>query len=243
MSHFVGLILAAGCGSRLGSRGQSTPKGFVEVCGKTLIHRSISQLRTLGVTEITIVTGHLSGRYQEEFGETEGINLVFNPLYAERGSLYSMGLGLAKLNLPAIVLDSDICYDIVGLRELASTDEDSAVLVSGLTNSGDEVWVEVEGQNLTRLSKIGFPDAKSVLGEFVGITKIGPELGSALRELLQDPNSLGGRSDYEAALSVLAQRTPIGLAYVENLRWGEIDTEEQIQRVRTLFGEANDESR
>ena len=59
------LILAAGRGVRMGPRGQSIPKGFIEVGGKTLIARSLALLARSGVRDVTIVTGHLADFYEQ----------------------------------------------------------------------------------------------------------------------------------------------------------------------------------
>ena len=59
------LILAAGRGVRMGPRGQSIPKGFIELGGTTLIARSLALLAAAGIEEATIVTGHLGERYEQ----------------------------------------------------------------------------------------------------------------------------------------------------------------------------------
>ena len=59
------LILAAGRGVRMGPRGQSIPKGFIEVGGQTLVARSLARLARAGVRDVIIVTGHLADFYEQ----------------------------------------------------------------------------------------------------------------------------------------------------------------------------------
>ncbi|MDG2459531.1 MAG: nucleotidyltransferase family protein [Luminiphilus sp.] len=49
-----GVLLAAGAGSRLGTR----PKGLIEIDGEPLINRNLRLLRDAGADELVVVTGH-----------------------------------------------------------------------------------------------------------------------------------------------------------------------------------------
>ena len=56
----IGIIPAAGLGSRLGATGRSVPKCLLEVGGENLIDRAIQHLVRAGVRRIIIVVGHMS---------------------------------------------------------------------------------------------------------------------------------------------------------------------------------------
>lgn len=52
------VIMAAGMGTRFGKYTEQIPKGFVEVCGKPMIERSIETLISCGIERIVIGTGY-----------------------------------------------------------------------------------------------------------------------------------------------------------------------------------------
>ncbi|MCF0202337.1 MAG: 2-C-methyl-D-erythritol 4-phosphate cytidylyltransferase [Bacteroidaceae bacterium] len=70
----IAIILAAGSGTRLGS---STPKQFLEVCGKTLMEHSIAAFESNGnIDEIAVVTKEEYFPLVEEFKRRNGFRKV-----------------------------------------------------------------------------------------------------------------------------------------------------------------------
>ena len=59
----IGVIPAAGKASRMGQLGSELPKALIEVEGRTLLERAIESLKTIGVSEVVVVVGHLGERF------------------------------------------------------------------------------------------------------------------------------------------------------------------------------------
>jgi NDP-sugar pyrophosphorylase family protein len=57
--RLTGIIPAAGKATRMGQLGNSLPKALIELEGRTLLERSIESLKTLGVSRVVVVVGHL----------------------------------------------------------------------------------------------------------------------------------------------------------------------------------------
>ena len=57
------VIMAAGLGSRFGEMVETKPKGFIEVCGRPMIIRSIETLLSCGIQRIIIGTGYKREAY------------------------------------------------------------------------------------------------------------------------------------------------------------------------------------
>src|SRR6056297_2112986 len=140
------VIMAAGRGTRLKSRGQQAPKGFLQLGRKPIIEESLQRLQAAGVERIVIVTGHLSEFYEELASRYKGlVETVHNPKYANSGSMYSLFQARMVLGAePIFLLESDLIYEQRALSELQSDPRGSVILLSGLTNSNDEVWVETD---------------------------------------------------------------------------------------------------
>ena len=229
------LILAAGRGVRMGPRGQSIPKGFIEVGGEYLVARSLALLARAGIRNVSIVTGHLAERY-DELPAISGVSVttLHNPLFAEKGSFESLRVGLGAMRGPFLLLESDIIYEPRALATVLSSQHDSVILTSGPTGAGDEVYVwadERDGVARFRgMSKQRATHADTPFGELVGVSKISTELA---QQLDQHAGEAQPSADYESAVVRAAGDNPIACLRVDDLLWGEIDDEAMLARVET----------
>ena len=225
------VILAAGRGTRLGPRGETMPKGFLRVGDQPIIKESIARLRRAGVERVVLVTGHLADHYERFAEDDPGVEVVLNPLYAVSGSLCSLLLALPALDVGCLVLESDLIYEVAGIRTLLADTRKDVVLVSGPTGSGDEVWVYADGDHIIDISKERRDD--TIVGEFVGASKLSQ---TACRLLVQEAPGLIQASlmaEYEAeGLRRLASRLPLHHHLVPDLAWAEIDNPQHLSRAR-----------
>jgi choline kinase len=230
------LVLAAGRGSRLGPMGILRPKGLVEVAGVSLIDRSISCLRSSGVSTIHLVAGHRIEDYIFHFRGERGVYITKNADYETTGSFESLVRGLKKLSGPVFILESDIIYEPRALRELSSSSAKDVILTSGETLSSDEVWVSVDSNNrVLKISKTlpGLPEFEK--REFVGISKISDSLRTGLINLYENDPDYWRNQEYEVAIEKMAELSEVYAHRCEDLIWGEVDTLEQLDRVTRLF--------
>lgn len=220
------VILAAGRGTRLQNTLSDVPKGFLRLGGVPIVEQSIQKLIAHGMTRILIGTGHLSEAYERLAANYREIECVRNETYASTGSLHTL-LGLRDhLDRDFMLLESDLIYEQRSLRILLSDAHRDVILASGRTNSGDEVYIEVDAVgNLVNLSKSAASLGR-IDGELVGISKLSIE---TFRLLCQ---ATAGRPklDYENGLVEVARQQPIFVHRVDDLSWGEIDDEKHLQR-------------
>jgi choline kinase len=227
------LILAAGRGVRMGPRGTLMPKGFIEVGGRTLIERSLALLFEAGIELVSIVTGHLSERY-DELTEVYGgrLRCIHNAGFASRGSLESLRLGLEAQQGPCLLLESDLIYERRALDAVLHHDADNVILVSGPTGAGDEVHVWTELSNgrprFRHMSKQPRDLADAPAGELVGILRLSPGLQQAI---LDHAGPAAERAEYESGLAAVSRGIAIECVKVDDLVWGEIDDEVMLRRV------------
>ena len=227
------VILAAGRGTRLGQAGHDIPKGFLQLGAKAIVEESILRLERAGVERIIIVTGHQQRLY-EELADRLGnrVRTVHNPIFATCGSLYSLACARADLDDDFLLLESDLIYEQRALSVLQDGGN-NAVLLSGPTGAGDEVWVETVNGRLTAMSKNRDDLIGEATGEFVGISRVshdffGVLMDHALPRLQADP-----MLEYEVdGLTPAAALAPLPCTLVENLLWAEIDDEQHLRRAR-----------
>lgn len=228
------VILAAGRGTRLRSVVRDMPKGLMSLGGRPLIQQSIEKLRAAGIEDVVIVTGHCAEHYGEFVASEEaGIRTVHNEKFAESGSMYSLYCARNAIEPPFLLLESDLIYEQRALTVLMEEKAEDAILMSGLTEAGDEVYIATQDGNLRSMSKDPSELGGPIAGELVGITKISDRL---FREMISVSEAAFRNTlhvDYETDCLVDAgKRVPIHCPLVEDLLWAEIDDENHLQRAR-----------
>lgn len=192
------LILAAGLGSRFGILTHAMPKGFLKICGKSLIEMSINNLIKHEYEKIYIVTGHESDYYEKLAKKYDIVSTIHNSYYAESGSGYSMFIGLQEIKGGCTIIESDLLYDPNMLNSLEPNKD--IIIASYITKSGDEVYIESCGNCMSNLSK-NTSDLSNYLNEFVGITQISNEtVNNVLLPFMYNLSNDNKRIEYEQIL-------------------------------------------
>ena len=171
------VILAAGQGTRLRGVVSSGPKGFLQLGDRPIVQESIERLLVAGVGPIVIVTGYSSADYDELASQYAGkVETVHNEKFAESGSMYSLYCARKLVSGPFLLLESDLIYEPRALQVLLDHPAAEAILISGPTNAGDEVYVAMKDGYLDGMSKDPAELDGDIAGELVGITKISEDL-------------------------------------------------------------------
>ena len=225
------VILAAGMGTRLRNVISDKPKGFIEIEGKSLIERSVYQLQNIGIENIIIVTGYLSEYYEKFALEKENIKLINNQNYPNSGSMYSLYCANELIGEDFLLLESDLIYEQRAIEELAKFKNDNAILISSLTNSDDEVYVETGNDKITDMSK-DKSKLNNITGELVGISKISYSMFKEMINNSEEYFKSDLNLDYEYCIVDTAKKYPVYYIKIDDLIWAEIDDESHLQRVK-----------
>jgi 2-aminoethylphosphonate-pyruvate transaminase len=147
--------------------------------------------------------------------------------------MYSLWCARDAVSGPFLLLESDLVYEPRALSALLETPAPDAILLSGPTNAGDEVYVETSRGDLVNMSKQRADLGPEVAGELVGISKISADLFAIMRRISEEAFARTLRFDYETDCLVAAGRErPIHCPVVSDLLWGEIDDPSHLARVR-----------
>ncbi len=228
------VILAAGRGTRLAGELHDRPKGFLCVGERPIIEESIARLVAAGIDDICIVTGHCASWYEDLATRRGGlVRTVHNPRYADSGSMYSLWCARDQVTGDFLLLESDLVYEPRALGVLLDGPDPDAVLLSGPTGAGDEVWVELRDGVLWRMSKQRDALGAGVAGELVGISRISAPLYGLMCRLAETAFDKTLHHDYESdCLVAAARQRRIACPVVDDLLWGEIDDPSHLARVR-----------
>ena len=109
------IILAAGQGTRLAPLTDDRPKCLVELGGTSLLDHQVAVLHSLGITDITVLTG-----YHAELIAQRGFRTVVNPDYATSNMVYTLfcARDMMKEETDLIISYADIIYEPRILGEL-----------------------------------------------------------------------------------------------------------------------------
>ena len=241
------VILAAGMGIRLRDVTGPLPKGLLEIGGKSLIHRSLENLKNEGIDRAVIVTGFQESLYHEHLQQQADIpdlEFVHSRQFEKSGSMHSLFVAKNFLQEDFLLLESDLLYESRALPSVINFEGPDVVLASGETGSGDEVYIYgqksekqqgttnsgsiVRGE-IAAISKKPFPDL-SVKGELVGISKISLKLLNRMCEYLEAHLEFPCSRHYEECISDLCPKTEIPFLRVGDLVWTEIDDQSHYER-------------
>lgn len=106
------IIMAGGMGTRISSVRNDVPKPMIEICEKPILQYQIENLRDNGLTDITIVIGHLGYIIQNYFGDGSKFNVKID-YFIEKHPLGTAG-ALFKMNIKEdfLLLCGDTIFDI-----------------------------------------------------------------------------------------------------------------------------------
>ncbi len=222
-----GLILAAGCGSRLRTR---SPKCVARVDGATLLRIQLDTMRRAGVEDITVVVGY---RHEEVRAAAFGAaTFVVNDRYADTNSLYSFHLARPAVQGDVVVLNSDVLFPFEVLRRVLEVGGSALAFDSASGEEEEHMKVSLRDGRLVGMSK-QLPQQQTE-GENVGLLHLSATVADAVFDAAAGLIDRGHQRDWlgAAVSSVAAAHRIVGVD-VAGLPWVEIDYPEDLVRART----------
>ena len=122
------VIMAGGKGTRIASIANDIPKPMIKICGKPILQYQIENLKNCGLTDITLVIGHLGEKIKEYFEDGKKLGVKIN-YYTENHPLGTAG---ALFNMPQLTEDflllcGDVMLDVDFNRFIAFHKEKNAL--------------------------------------------------------------------------------------------------------------------
>ena len=241
-----GIILAAGMGTRLKPLTDVIPKCLVPVNGKPMLDYQLECLAAAGLEECVLVVGYRASQIANRFGNHHlgmGMSYVQNELFQQTNNLYSLWLARNHLDDDILLLESDVLFEDDLVQQLIQHPAKSVAVVSryeppmngtvilAANNIANDMVLKVD-------QTLGF-DYTSAL-KSVNIYKLSEcdIRESVIPELSRFVDS--GRTDqyYEAIFSdlIAQKRLQMSILRSEDLKWVEVDTQEDLSAAEALFG-------
>ena len=227
------LILAAGRGTRLGTKGHHLPKAMMKIHGRTLIERVISQFLDQGIVGINVVVGYRSHMLMEHVISTFpecNVRFIVNDDVFHKDNIYSVWCAREVFGADLIMMDGDLILDD-GLvdRIMSSRHENALFLRWGVQPNPNEMNVAVENGRVTRIAK-GIIGTETETGESTGIFKLSESAGRLLIRFVEGHVVRDDlKQHYEIPLDKAVAQTNFGYERLQGpLECLEIDTEDDI---------------
>jgi choline kinase len=167
----IGVILAAGKGSRLGNLTNETPKSLLRLNrDMTLLDYNLIMLENLKVREILIITGFESQQIEEHVSNMPNVKCIFNPFWNHCNVLGSFYIALPYINDDFFFLHADTLVDFSVWSRINDMKENVILPFQRKVCGDEEMKIKLDSSgNLLVISKLIDPNEAD--GEFIGIAK------------------------------------------------------------------------
>lgn len=108
------VIMAGGKGTRIASVASDIPKPMIPVCGKPILEHEIECLKAQGLTEITLIVGHLGHIITEHFkdGSAFGVKIDYIVEDTPLGTAGALVYLKERITEDFLLLNGDIIFDV-----------------------------------------------------------------------------------------------------------------------------------
>jgi choline kinase len=238
----IGMVLAAGAGSRLGDETADLPKTLLGVDGdRTILDIALGNFAHVGLTDAVIVTGHAHDRLAERVPALERrhglqLELVYNDKALEWNNCYSLWCAREAFREGVLLANGDTVHPAsVEESLLAARGPELVIAVDDVKPLGTEemkVHVTADGY-LDRINKA--LDPATAQGEYIGVTLIEPAAADPLADALEATWRRDTTLYYEDGFQELADRGGrVGIAPIGAVEWVEVDDHVDLARAREV---------
>lgn len=246
-SKFKAVILAAGCGQRLGSLAQNTPKPLLHFkSGQSILEYTLLSMSKAEIfQEAVIVTGYMHvavRRMIEDLSPNINFEIqdVLNPQHASKSVLYSVEVGLhAAGNGDTLLMNGDTLFSVPVFHEmkqaLLTRDVPKGAVIGSVKSifDGDDVLVEFD--NSLRIVHIG-KNLKQAQAVSCGIIFISASLRANYAATLKELKPSDNVVHHDIIEALCRRKVPIDFIPVALHDWLEVDTIADLRMANERFG-------
>ncbi|MEV3853638.1 phosphocholine cytidylyltransferase family protein [Streptomyces sp. NPDC050095] len=245
----IGLVLAAGAGSRLRPYTETLPKALVPVVGEgtenelSVLDLTLKNFAEIGLTEVGIIVGYRKEVVFERKAALEAkyglkLTLIENDVAEKWNNAYSLWCGRDAIKHSVILANGDTVHPVSVEKTLLAARGDGKKIILALDtvkHLGDEemkVIVDPD-KGVQRITKL--MDPAEATGEYIGVTLIEGEAADELADALKATYERDPQLYYEDGYQELVNRGfKIDVAPIGDVPWVEIDNHEDLAKGREI---------
>ncbi len=236
------IILSAGRGSRLLPLTIDMPKCLLPVGLRSVLNLQLDTLFHQGIKTATVVTGFNAHMVKDEIRARQTgpkVKTLYNPFFQVADNLASCWMARKSMKQDFLLINGDTLFSPALLEKVLSAPaKDITVTIDKKGHyDGDDMKVSLEGDRLTAIGKTLL--AQQTHGESIGMLRFmndGPQIfRNELKRLMKVED--GTKSWFLSAIHGLAQAGQrIDTTNIQGSTWAELDTPEDYEICRELFG-------
>jgi phosphoenolpyruvate phosphomutase len=237
------VVIAATPGD-LGELTRDRPKCMMDIRGRSLLQRLVSNLAESGVRETTVIRG-----FGKETVSAWGAKFVDNDRYSETGEVYSLGLAGGALHGELVVAYGDVLFRQYVLDRLQAVDADIVLAVDArgpqAVQSGSSDLVIADRRfsgdtlddvpaHLVSMRSASAPTPDTA-GEWMGLARTSPLGAQWVLEAMEALKSDGlyETADLPMLFSRIAEHHPVRIQYFTG-DWMDVDTLSDLADARNF---------
>ena len=233
----IGVILAAGKGSRLGNHTTDLPKSLLQLNDNgTLLDYNILALQKLNVDHIVIVTGFNTQMIEDHVKKYNNVNCIYNPFWNTCNVLGSLYMALQQVTDDFLFLHADTLVEYSAWEKLKHAHGDIVMPYKRKECGEEEMKVIIDAEG--RLIEINKTMEGTVAdGEFLGIAKFSsaiiPFITATAKKLF-----MTGKLDFymEAAVQIaIDEKRDVRVFDIEDANFVEVDFEADYLLAKDIF--------
>ncbi len=232
------VILAAGRGTRMPEITKEKPKCLIEINKKTILEREIEILLRNSIEEIYVVVGYKSDKIREKIRNVRKIRIIENRDYAITDNIYSLYLTKDFVKgKEFILLNGDTVFDEEIIKKLVNEKEKDVAPIDGKHYDLEELKVREKNDLIVEILSKNAPQEMSD-GSTIGIFKFSSRGSELFFDEIERCIKTGIKNQwFEYALNIILPRIKMYKMDIHGYKWIEIDTLEDVEKAKRLFGE------
>jgi len=225
----IGVILAAGVGSRLRPMTNNKPKCLVTTAGKAILQYQIDAYREAGIDQLVIIVGYEGNAIRQYCKHIKDIKITIleNTDYEITNNMYS--LYLAKNHVagsPFILNNADLSIDSKIVQKLLQHDSQNAIAVdtSLFNEESMKITVREDGSISDISKKISEHQSHACSIDFYKFSaEAGKTFFDEITGIIEDEKNLKDWTEVAMQRLFQAQRLDFKACDIAGLDWVEID--------------------
>lgn len=238
----IGVVLAAGKGSRLGNYTTDLPKSLLPLNDNndTLLDYNLNLLSQFNLDKIIIVTGFNSGKIEAHIKKYDNIEVVYNPFWDHCNVLGSLYMALKSINDDFLFLHADTLADRGIWDNLIKAKGEMVLPFERKQCCEEEMKVLLKDNKVEQITKE--MDADLADGEFLGIAKFEKNTIPFFKKTAESLFKKGELNHYmESVIQEAINENKFNITAMDILQHNfvEVDFEEDYLRAKKEFGVLN----
>lgn len=250
----IGVILAAGMGTRLMPLTKDIPKALLKINDTTLLERMIRNCIDAGISKFIVIVGYNRNKVIDlcpKIAERYGIEIrtLVNERYDVTNTSVSTFIASKLIEDDPedfILVNGDNVVDPEIISRIAES-ENTAMIIDNFKQLNEESFkliIDDETFNEDRsisngtINSIGKGlDIEASSGEFIGVSKVIADDISQFNEILSKLIDEDPQNYYDFAYKDLSEIKTIDFVLTNGLKWTEIDDHTDWENAQILVGE------